>query len=189
MRVGHIYRIRNVISSDIYIGSTVQIPRLRWLVHRAKLRKGTHHSPILQNAWNKYGETAFSFEIIERCGEISELDLERKEQSYLDKLNPKYNASRIIARNEHAQKKATEARIKEYVLTSPSNKEIQIRNLSKFCRDNGLNRDRLQMVAKGKATHYKNWLCRHIHNTQEEWEKIRKIPRGDRNWANRQITK
>jgi hypothetical protein len=47
------------------------------------LRRGTHHSPHLQHAWNCYGEDAFKFSTIERVE--PDLLLER-EQFWIDRL-------------------------------------------------------------------------------------------------------
>lgn len=59
-----IYRIRNTVNGKVYVGSAVDVPN-RWHEHRKHLRKGDHHSRHLQAAWNKYGEAAFVFEIVE----------------------------------------------------------------------------------------------------------------------------
>ena len=56
------------------------------------LKKNKHHSPILQNYWNKYGEDAFSFKIIEEIFEDEQLLV--REQYYIDSLNPKFNCSK-----------------------------------------------------------------------------------------------
>ncbi len=49
--------------------------------HRSKLRKGTHCNKYLQYAWDKYGEAAFEFRVIETCS--PEQCLER-EQFWID---------------------------------------------------------------------------------------------------------
>lgn len=64
MRTCGIYAIRNTVNGKAYIGSAGHIEN-RWAVHRYDLNRKRHHSPKLQNAWNKYGEAAFIFEIIE----------------------------------------------------------------------------------------------------------------------------
>lgn len=89
---GGIYKIINKTTSDIYIGSTTNF-NSRWIKHRKALNKGKHHSIILQNAWNKYGENDFEFHIIEKIRDIRSRLTER-EQYYLDTLNPKYNICR-----------------------------------------------------------------------------------------------
>lgn len=72
-----------------YIGSSADIT-LRWRKHRSDLRGGRHHSRYLQNAWNKYGEDAFEFVILEECP--VDVLIER-EQHYLDAHLIKYNRS------------------------------------------------------------------------------------------------
>ena len=59
-----IYKITNLVNKKIYIGSSIDI-KARWANHKSQLKKGTHKSPHLQSAWNKYGEENFEFEIIE----------------------------------------------------------------------------------------------------------------------------
>jgi group I intron endonuclease len=67
-----IYAIRNLFNGKRYIGSTVNL-RSRAKAHRTCLRGGYHHSKKLQRAWNKYGENAFVFEVMECCA-ASRLD-------------------------------------------------------------------------------------------------------------------
>jgi group I intron endonuclease len=81
-----IYKIRNIINNDYYIGSAKNIKR-RWDRHRCGLRNNKHENIILQRAWNKYGEENFVFEIIENCEINMLLELEQK---YLN-LKPVYN--------------------------------------------------------------------------------------------------
>lgn len=80
-----IYIIKNTISAKFYIGSTNNIKK-RWLDHKRELKKNKHHSPRLQNAWNKYGEESFTFEVVEEVQNV--LLLEEIEQHYLDVLKP-----------------------------------------------------------------------------------------------------
>lgn len=60
-----IYKIRNVVDGKFYVGSAVDT-RTRFRRHRRLLRNGTHHCKHLQNAWNKYGEDVFKFEVVEQ---------------------------------------------------------------------------------------------------------------------------
>lgn len=61
---GYIYAIRHRESGRAYIGSTCNVEK-RLYEHRRLLRQGKHHSPLLQNCWNKYGEDSFEFLILE----------------------------------------------------------------------------------------------------------------------------
>jgi group I intron endonuclease len=75
-----IYVIRHIETGRVYIGSARGTFRTRWYNHRYRLRHNKHHCKFLQAAWNKYGEQAFEFEIIEVANDgILEL-----EQKYLD---------------------------------------------------------------------------------------------------------
>jgi len=87
-----IYKIENCITGDIYIGSSRTIEK-RKKRHFNSLLKNTHHSIVLQRAYNKYGKDAFVFTILEECLVVELFD---KEQHYIDNLSPKYNI-RLIA--------------------------------------------------------------------------------------------
>jgi group I intron endonuclease len=59
-----IYAITHVASGRRYIGSSVN-HIFRWVAHKSHLRGNRHHCRRLQKAWNKHGESAFLFEIVE----------------------------------------------------------------------------------------------------------------------------
>lgn len=83
-----IYAIKNKVNGKTYIGSTNNF-YYRKSGHLSSLRKGRHHSPILQRAFNKYGESAFDFVILERVSDPTQLMV--REQKYLDLFKPPYN--------------------------------------------------------------------------------------------------
>jgi len=56
-----IYLIQNTINKKFYIGQTIQSFEDRWNQHQKDLNADKHANPHLQNAWKKYGETAFEF--------------------------------------------------------------------------------------------------------------------------------
>jgi len=89
-----VYKIRNIINNDYYIGSCSHIKGFpsRWSNHRRLLRANKHHSIILQRAWNKYGEHEFIFEILEECEPQRCVS---REQYYFNTLNPKYNILQV----------------------------------------------------------------------------------------------
>lgn len=61
-----VYLIRNVRTSDVYVGSSTNLTR-RWATHQAKLRDNRHHCRPLQLAWNQYGHSAFEFVVAQHC--------------------------------------------------------------------------------------------------------------------------
>ena len=76
-------------SGNLYIGSAKDTEK-RWNQHRSALRKGVHHSTVLQRAWEKYGEDNFRFIVVVPC---QESDLFPYEQMLIDRLKPKYNVN------------------------------------------------------------------------------------------------
>lgn len=90
MNISGIYRIKNIITEDFYIGSSKNIYK-RWIQHKTQLKHNKHHSIILQRAWNKYGEKNFNLDILEECDPIFLLI---KEQEYLND-HPIYNIGKV----------------------------------------------------------------------------------------------
>lgn len=82
-----VYEILNTVNGKRYIGQAKKFG-VRWGAHVRRLKRGVHHSPKLQNAWNKYGEASFKFLPMLVCDE-SMLDF--YEQQLLDKVKPEYN--------------------------------------------------------------------------------------------------
>src|SRR6266404_9821390 len=76
-----IYRILNLIDNKIYIGSAYNL-YMRWAQHKSNLKLNKHPSRYLQNAWNKYGENNFKFEILELI--LNRKSLASREQRWID---------------------------------------------------------------------------------------------------------
>jgi group I intron endonuclease len=90
-----IYQIANLSNGKIYVGSAVSL-KGRWRVHLHDLRHEKHHSSKLQRAWKKYGESCFSFTVIEYVEDKAQLVI--REQYYLDTFRSAtngYNVSKI----------------------------------------------------------------------------------------------
>jgi len=83
-----IYEIHNTITKQIYVGQT-STGRMRWSGHKSKLRKGIHGNPQLQKDWDKRGEDAFRFAVVEElpanCSE--ELLLEKEAALMLEHIS------------------------------------------------------------------------------------------------------
>lgn len=60
--VSGVYRIACHRNGKVYVGRALNIQK-RWTRHRWELRHSTHRNSHLQRAWDKYGETAFTFEV------------------------------------------------------------------------------------------------------------------------------
>lgn len=68
-----IYQIRNKITGGRYIGQSVDVESRLNANHKKDLRLNRHSNILLQNSYNKHGEDAFAFELIEECSK-SELN-------------------------------------------------------------------------------------------------------------------
>lgn len=60
-----IYKIRNIVNGNVYIGQTRNCFQERYWYHNRSLKSKKHFNKNLQNDWNKYGENNFCFEVIE----------------------------------------------------------------------------------------------------------------------------
>ena len=65
MKTG-IYTITNTLTKHIYVGAASNVTK-RLNDHLSTLRKNKHDNDYLQNSFNKYGEEAFLFELLEEC--------------------------------------------------------------------------------------------------------------------------
>jgi group I intron endonuclease len=103
-----VYRIRNIVTGDAYIGSTARKGfHKRFIDHKSKLRRNKHTSPRLQNAVNKYGIDNFVFEIVLYCDPHNTLYYEQK---LLDALKPKYNCAVIAGHPTMGRKHSEETK-------------------------------------------------------------------------------
>lgn len=68
-----IYKIVNTVSGRAYVGQSQNIKK-RIAEHFRLLRNGKHSNPRLQNAFNKYGEDSFAWNIEVWCEDVNDLD-------------------------------------------------------------------------------------------------------------------
>jgi len=85
---GGVYQIKNVVNGKVYIGSTKCFQVRTWQ-HCSSLRTQSHHCKKLQNSWNKYGDGAFLFEVLEVV-EGDRLARTTKEQKYINQYLDKW---------------------------------------------------------------------------------------------------
>lgn len=86
-KISCIYKITCKPNNKIYIGQSIDVYDRLFRQHRTQLRNNSHDNSHLQNAFNKYGEENFEFELIKAC-KIKYLD--RFEKLYIriyDALN------------------------------------------------------------------------------------------------------
>ncbi len=109
-----IYQIQSIFHPDrVYIGSAINLEN-RKRHHLSDLRLNKHHSPKLQNHYNKYGVGDLDFSILFPC----EKDVLLKYEDFLLKsLDPWFNISKTarsplgIKRSDETRRKISEAHI------------------------------------------------------------------------------
>lgn len=91
-----IYAITCSVTGKMYVGSSRDMQQ-RWWSHQSNLRRNKGGNTPLQNSWNKYGEAAFIFSVLEVVENID--DLIPREQYYIDTLKPALNLRPIAHSN------------------------------------------------------------------------------------------
>lgn len=111
-----VYCIRNIFNDKMYIGSSVDIKK-RIKRHTTTLNNGSHHSIILQRAWDKYGPESFEFVILK----ITE-NTTYEEQLYIDFIKPDYNVSKSSTAPMLGRKHSKETKKKFSSIKRPKGK-------------------------------------------------------------------
>lgn len=120
-----IYKITNKINGRIYIGSAKEFKR-RWSQHAASLKANKHQNKFLQADYNKCGDAAFIFEIVETTeGDKNERLLieERYIKQYFDNGKDCYNLCNRAVSREGYKAKLPEETKKRMSATSKKNWE------------------------------------------------------------------
>lgn len=167
-----VYKITNIKSNKIYVGSSTVNVNQRWNDHKSQMRTGIHPNIHLQRAYNKHGESNFIHEILELC---PSKDCIEREQYWMDKLKPEYNIC-IAARNSYGTKRSEETCIKIGL-----SKIGNLYNLGKVWSQES--RDKL--TASLKEAYSSGRVKPHgLKSTFEQREKIRKALKGNNNRRN-----
>lgn len=73
-----IYSIRNIVTGDFYVGSSVDV-NSRWDAHKMQLLDNCHANKKLQSSYNKHGSNSFVYQLVEETTDReSLLTLENK---------------------------------------------------------------------------------------------------------------
>lgn len=83
MRISGVYKISNIKTGDVYIGSAVNMNKRKGY-HFWQLKRSIHCNPFLQKSYNKYGANAFSFEVLNICPPESCI---KQEQLFVNKYS------------------------------------------------------------------------------------------------------
>lgn len=160
-RIG-IYQIYCKESNKRYIGSSNFINK-RWDNHKYKLRRNAHCNEHLQSAWNKYGEKAFIFSILEEC---SVENLIEKETYYVElfkshKSEFGYNACLpgSIPLTKEDENKTKPKRIPISIILISSKEEIEeFSSVQEACNKYNLNSKKVYDVLCGRRRSHRGYL-------------------------------
>ena len=94
--ISGVYIIVNTVNKRVYVGSSVNI-HARWRGHKKALKQGKSPCVKLQRAWNKYGEHAFSFQVLEPVKPKKELLIEA-EQRWIDLYDASSNGYNTLGK-------------------------------------------------------------------------------------------
>ncbi len=86
-----VFQIRNKINQKVFVKSTMDMQTING--QRFQLKMGSHMNKALQEEWNRYGEEAFIFEILETLDNPAEIHdprdaVKKLEAKWMDKLHP-----------------------------------------------------------------------------------------------------
>ena len=188
-----IYKIRNILNNKCYIGCTKNF-EIRYTKHLSSLRNQKGVNKHLQNAWNKYGEENFVFEIIEALDPMEdkkELNkvLNIKEQYWVNIVKPGYNIRTIcvnsnlglswkISEKAHENRRKAAKRGKDnhiskaVVLVDLEGNFIKEFECGKYCAEYlNIGLANITMNCKRQSRSLKNaYICFY----KDEWESIYK---------------
>lgn len=96
MMITGIYKITNLTNGHCYVGQAVDI-KARWREHRFSANHPEHkdHGSPIHQALAKYGDSSFSYEILEEC---SRNELNEKEIYWIEALSSRENGNYNILR-------------------------------------------------------------------------------------------
>jgi group I intron endonuclease len=137
-----IYRIRNLINNDCYIGQSINLEQRKYY-HFYYLKRNKSRHPILQNACNKYGIENFVFEIMLYCDKEN---LTYYEQTCVDRFDPKYNCRKECVNSPRGTK----------------HKVKTVENMKKAQR-----KRYLEEYKKEYPELHNNFVCKNLNNEEE----------------------
>lgn len=95
----------------------------------------------------------------------------RLSENEKDEKRKKFNATKIGNKNalgktwklsDESKKNVADSKSVNWLITFPNGKKEIIKNMNKFCKENGLDQGAMSNVAKGKKNHHKGHLCQKL---------------------------
>lgn len=141
-----VYAIINTVNGKTYIGSSHNIQH-RWQDHCRDLRIGRHHSSVLQHAWNKYGEAAFAFQVMEIV--TDEKELLAAEQRWMDFLQTAQK-DKGYNLNPYAMRGGWNARLTESDAAEIKRRRLSGESRESIAKDYGVTANTVSKIVLGR---------------------------------------
>ncbi|APQ72279.1 GIY-YIG nuclease family protein [Clostridium botulinum] len=166
-----IYKIENIVNGKVYIGQSTNL-KSRKIHHKSELRCKRHPNLYLQNAFCKYGEGNFRFEIIEK---VDEQNLDEREIywiNYYNSTNEKYgynleSGGKKYKHHNERSKEIMSIKSKNAIRTQEWRNKIGLAHKGKIISEQ--TKLKLRKINLGKT------------HSNETKEKISKRMKGDKN--------
>ena len=110
MKIIGIYKIKNTITDDFYIGSSKDVKK-RWANHKSPSRWKRYSNNQMYLDMRKYGVDKFEFQIL---AEVEPEELKDAEQKFIETLKPTYNNINANGLNVERRKEYMKEYMKEY---------------------------------------------------------------------------
>lgn len=152
-----VYCFLNLFNGKRYVGSTSKSVRKRRLLHLWHLRHGSHVNKRLQTDWDKYGEKAFEFVVLELCDSVDRFAREQHWMDLYQSAATGYNCAPLAATTKG-------------VRWSDESKERHSKLRKELCQDSQVRRGLLRASKLGAAA--KAEVSRGVARTPEELANI-----------------
>lgn len=181
-----VYMILNIVNQARYVGSAARSLQHRRHEHWHSLRHNKHDNKHLQNAWNKYGESAFRFVPLQNCAPQDALSLEQKwHDEFKDAGYDLYNMRVYVAsqlgmkHSEEARKKMSIALTGKKRIYTPEGKARLLAAIKSVDRK-GMNAQKFVLIAPSGKTITGQNLLQFATDNQLDFSAIAKVVRGER---------
>lgn len=180
-----IYEIRNIISGNRYIGCSKDV-KSRFSKHKSRLRNNNHVNNYLQNAYNKYEEDNFQYNILLKLD--SEHEMYKKEKEIISECDGLYNLAEgglggdtFTNRTEEDKNKTREKISKKSKISNKKNKSLHSFNTTELWKCEEYREKVLKGVRENaKKSDYRKKVSDGVKkalqdpNLREKWSEVKK---------------
>jgi len=180
---GGVYQIRNLINGKVYIGSA-KCFQVRASQHTSSLKENKHQNKHLQASFNKWGEDAFLFEVLEVI-DGDKLQRTTREQQYLEKWYENWEQCYNFQRNPICKQPKIGKNVEQM-----RRKRISLANKNKKRSTEYSKKLSERMKTQWKNEKYKRKICEFLtknkpakgyKHTQEHKQKMSQLMTGENN--------